>query len=34
MAKPSAPAGIMLIVSGVWVITQVWWGAALERLGL
>lgn len=30
----SAAAGAFLIVTGVWVITQTWWGAAVERLGI
>lgn len=30
----SAAAGAFLIVSGVWIITQVWGGAAVERLGI
>lgn len=30
----SAAAGFMLIVAGVWVISQVWGGAAVERLGI
>ena len=33
MAK-SAPAGIMIAIAGVWVITQLWWGDSLTRLGL
>jgi hypothetical protein len=33
-SRKSAAAGAMLIVTGVWVITQVWWGGALERLGI
>jgi len=33
MAK-SAPAGIMITIAGFWVITQIWWGSAIERLGL
>ena len=30
----SAAAGGFLIVTGVWVICQVWGGAAVERLGI
>lgn len=33
MAK-SAAAGAMLIVVGIWGFSQIWFGAALERLGL
>ncbi len=30
----SAAAGVMMMIGGVWVITQIWWGSALERLGI
>jgi hypothetical protein len=34
MKPSSAAAGIMLIIGGVWTISQVWWGSAVERLGI
>jgi len=30
----SRAGGACLMIAGVWMITQVWWGSALERLGL
>jgi hypothetical protein len=32
--KRSAAGGVMLIVAGIWIFTQVWGGAAVERLGI
>jgi len=30
----SRAGGVCLMLAGVWMVTQVWWGSALERLGL
>ena len=32
--KSSFAAGLMLMIGGVWVFAQIWWGSALERLGV
>ena len=34
MIPKSAAAGAFLIVTGIWIFSQVWFGAALERLGV
>jgi hypothetical protein len=34
MNRSSAAAGIMLIVFGIWGLSQIWGGAAIERLGI
>lgn len=34
MTKSSAMAGVFIATVGTWIITQVWWGQALERLKL
>lgn len=30
----SRAGGVLLMILGVWMNSQVWWGSALERLGL
>jgi hypothetical protein len=34
MIRSSVAAGIALMGLGGWVISQIWWGSALERLGV
>jgi hypothetical protein len=30
----SRAGGVLLMILGAWLNTQVWWGSGLERLGL
>lgn len=30
----SRAGGVCLMLAGVWIVSQVWFGSALERLGL
>jgi hypothetical protein len=34
MNGSSIAAGLMLMIGGVWIVSQIWWGSALERLGV
>lgn len=34
MPGSSRAGGVMLMIFGVWLNTQIWWGSGLERLGL